>query len=105
MRFTVIDKNENVYNVTRRIGYKPLGFNDNEEYNIVRLLDSSGYPRFHIYIKISKKDGSFSFNLHLDQKKPSYSGSTAHSGEYDGELVEQESERIKSILESQNNVN
>ena len=38
------------------------------------------------------------FNLHLDQKKPSYSGSSAHSGEYDGEIIEKEVERIKGIL-------
>ena len=39
------------------------------------------------------------FNLHLDQKKPTYEGHVAHSGEYDGELVEEEAERIRRILE------
>ena len=40
------------------------------------------------------------FNLHLDQKKPTYEWHIAHSGEYDGELVEKEIERIKKILGS-----
>jgi hypothetical protein len=46
-----------------------------------------------------EEDGdNYSFNLHLDQKQPSYSGSRAHSGEYDGELVESEMERLKAYL-------
>ena len=32
----------------------------------------------------------FEVSLHLDQKKPIYIGSPAHSGEYEGELVENE---------------
>ena len=33
-------------------------------------------------------------NLHLDQKQASYEGSTAHSGDYDSDLVRQEAQRI-----------
>lgn len=68
------------------------------------------YPRFHIYIAASdggeprpeesgrEESGYWVFKLHLDQKKPSYSGSAAHSGEYEGPTVETEAERIKQIL-------
>ena len=56
----------------------------------------SGYPRFHVYIKSESSDVAY-FNLHLDQKKPIYKGAVAHSGEYEGELVERETERIKSL--------
>lgn len=54
------------------------------------------YPRYHMYIK----DGgdSWLFNLHLDQRAPVYQGQTAHGGEYDGDAVEREGERIKNIL-------
>ena len=38
------------------------------------------------------------FNLHLDQKRPIYKGAPAHAGEYDGEIVSKEAERIKEIL-------
>jgi len=34
----------------------------------------------------------------LDQKKPIYQGTPAHSGEYEGKVVEEETERIKQIL-------
>ena len=54
------------------------------------------YPRFHVYIKT---DADFIiFDLHLDQKRPIYEGVTAHSGEYDGEVVEREGERIKKLI-------
>ncbi len=61
-----------------------------------RRLSGNFYPRFHLYLE--EKEGQLIFNLHLDQKQPSYQGSHAHSGEYDGELVEQEGERIKSYV-------
>lgn len=54
------------------------------------------YPRFHVYIK--EESNSVIFDLHLDQKRPIYEGVTAHSGEYDGEVVEREGERIRKFL-------
>lgn len=53
------------------------------------------YPRFHVYIQTEEE--AIVFNLHLDQKRPIYEGVTAHSGEYDGEVVEREGARIKSF--------
>ena len=37
-------------------------------------------------------------NLHLDQKAPVYEGAAAHSGEYEGEVVSREAERLKADL-------
>lgn len=56
-----------------------------------------GYPRFHLFVKVEGEN--LIFNLHLDQKAPIYKGAPAHAGEYDGELVSKEAERIKQILE------
>ncbi len=90
---------ENIYTLIRRIGYYPLSKDEKaQEINCVRSLDRSGYPRFHLYLKT--EGNNFIFNLHLDQKKPIYKGITAHSGEYDGEIVEKEAERVKEILSS-----
>ncbi|MBI2624748.1 MAG: hypothetical protein HYW70_00165 [Candidatus Nealsonbacteria bacterium] len=72
----------------RNIGYTPL----RESY--VKRLGQGDYPRFHAYIK--QAGGKLIINLHLDQKKPIYKGVSAHSGEYVGELVEKEAERIKN---------
>jgi len=86
---------ENIYTLARKIGYH---FQDKEkerqELNFVR--PPHGYPRFHLYLKT--KGENLIFNLHLDQKKPIYKGSPAHAGEYDGELVQKEAERIKQLL-------
>lgn len=89
---------ETPLNFMRRAGYGFLGAakNSNEE-NFTRRLSAGDYPRFHIYAK--KEGNDLIVNLHLDQKKPSYSGSHAHSGEYeDSEILTKEAERIKNIL-------
>ena len=76
----------------------------NNEISYARSLDPGRfYPRFHIYIEeVKPRTDSQSefgagviFDLHLDQKRPIYEGVTAHSGEYDGEVVEREAERIR----------
>jgi hypothetical protein len=95
MTFKIQNQSENIQTLIRRMGYQPLGYTNSGELNCVRPIHGS-YPRFHIYLK-EEKDG-YIFNLHLDQKKPSYEGSHAHAGDYDSETVREESERIKSTL-------
>jgi len=80
----------------RQIGYTPAYFQNAGEFSIVKKIAGNDYPRFHLYIK--ENGGGFIFNLHLDQKKPSYEGLKGHSGEYEGEVVEEEAERIKNLL-------
>lgn len=65
------------------------------EYSFVR--PRMGFPRFHIYAQMT--GGDLQLNLHLDQKKPVYHGSTAHSGDYDGAAVEGEAARIKKMID------
>jgi len=96
MRF-IFKKNENILALIRKLKYMPKGA-EGEEFNCVRYIGNNEYPRFHLFIK-QTRDNNLFFNLHLDQKKPSYEGSSAHSGEYEGKLVEEEKERITKILE------
>ncbi len=92
----------------RKIGYHFQG-EEKEKEEFIFTRPPKGYPRFHIYLKIDDSTDSpqeiknLIFNLHLDQKKPIYKGTTAHSGEYEGELVEKETERIKQILQNAKN--
>ena len=96
MRFIIDKKRENIISIGRKIGYFLIKTSMENEFNFVRPIQGNNYPRFHLYIT---EDGEKCvLNLHLDQKKPSYEGSSAHSGEYDGETVEKEAERIKMIL-------
>jgi len=95
MTFRLSKKTENLQTFMRRAGYKPIGVSTRKELNCVRPLQGA-YPRFHIYAKEEK--GEFVINLHLDQKRPSYEGSRAHSGDYDSETVKSEMERIQSLV-------
>jgi len=82
----------------RRCGYGQMSDRRGGEKSYSKRFGALLYPRFHVYIK--EKPDSFVLNLHLDQRQPSYQGVTAHSGEYDGDVVEREGERIRSMAEN-----
>ncbi|MDD5606527.1 MAG: hypothetical protein PHN37_01530 [Candidatus Pacebacteria bacterium] len=83
-------------NLAREIGYTITPYSQTTELNFVRTVGKNPYPRFHIYIK--KQNQDYIISLHLDQKKSSYKGFSTHNAEYTGRLIEEESERIKTIL-------
>jgi len=77
--------------IIRRSGYGLV--NDrSSEVSFSRRLGRDFYPRFHAYLN------GQTINLHLDQKQASYQGYAKHSGEYEGEAVENEAVRIKEII-------
>lgn len=98
MKFAIKKINTSHKNLMRVCGYKEiLNPHKQNELSYARSLEASRfYPRFHIYITNVPNDG-IEISLHLDMKKPSYEGTTAHSGEYDGDLVEREAQRLKNI--------
>ena len=79
----------------RQAGYSYLRDRNTGKDSFVRRAGSNFYPRFHVYI--NEGEEKVVFNLHLDQKKPSYQGAHAHNAEYEGEVVEAEAERLKSL--------
>jgi len=97
MKFSVKKPRENILNLARKLGYMPKK-TTGKDFSFVRPLLGREYPRFHLYIKEGTERNTLLFNIHLDQKKPSYSGTPAHSGEYEGGVVEKEAERIKKII-------
>lgn len=82
--------------VIRRCGYGQVLDRRENKISYARRLTGGLYPRFHVYIEDAGEN--WSFNLHLDQRAAIYRGVTAHSGEYDGEVVENEAARIQSII-------
>lgn len=93
MRFNIKDSKKNISTFLKRCGYTFEGTDERTgEMKFSRFLLGNRYPKFHIYCKESN------CNLHLDQKQPSYGGSKAHSGEYDGQLVEGEVRRIQNKI-------
>jgi len=88
---------DNIYNLLKKIGYHFIGRDQKRSETVFnRPLERNRYPRFHLYLKTN--EDRITFNLHLDQKKPSYKGSPVHSAEYEGKIVEDEVERIKQSL-------
>jgi hypothetical protein len=98
MEFEISNVKQGVASVARALGYVIIDTKPNGEHNLVRKLLGTTYPRFHIYLKVMGE--RYIFNLHLDQKKPSYEGSHAHSGEYEGPIVMDEADRVKEIIAS-----
>ena len=95
MKFSIELKGQTTLNVLRRCGYAPEGQDQKTgEFRFSKPLRGARYPRFHAYCVESAQ--RLIISLHLDQKQPSYEGSSAHSGEYDGALVEAETKRILS---------
>ena len=115
MEFIIKNTQKSISDIMRQIGYMPAYFQKDGEFSMVRKIARNDYPRFHLYIKevvspVVRTTGlSYNFSLHLDQKKPSYFAyrslgegglkAHAHSGEYDGDVVEGEAERIRQILD------
>ena len=96
MKFRINLKTETLLNIMRRCGYAPERMDEKTgELRFFRSLTGRRYPRFHLYAM--QNHDEIILNLHLDQKQPSYQGSSAHSGEYSGPLIEQEVERILSL--------
>jgi hypothetical protein len=102
MELKIKDTGETILNISRKIGYKLQYYPEDNQYSIVKKMSEGDYPRFHIYIKRDEENKKLLFNLHLDQKNPSYKNSEAHnhSGEYEGEIIEKEARRIKNILQN-----
>lgn len=79
-----------------RCGYGKLSDRKTRQTSYVRRLQKLFFPRFHVYM--DEDAGAYVYNLHLDQKRPIYENVTAHSGEYDGEVVEREADRILAFV-------
>jgi len=93
MKFNLNPDPDTLSSFLRQAGYAPEGQDPRTgELRFTRSLTGRRYPRFHLYCH----EETNSCNLHLDQKQPSYQGNSAHSGEYEGTLVELEAERIVS---------
>ena len=88
---------ENPRNLLRQCGNNEIYDRKTGKDSFVRKLRGDFYPRYHVYVS-KDEPGFLQLNIHLDMKKPSYEGFTAHSGEYEGPLIDQEVERIKQVV-------
>src|SRR3989344_2278833 len=98
MKVTITEPKSHSRNLLRRAGYALHQGRDNEVSYTLRLSGGGDYPRFHVYVNREEPGEVIEFTLHLDEKRPSYEGFTAHSGQYDGPLVEQERDRLFGLM-------
>ncbi len=88
----------------RQAGYGYIRDRKTGQDSFVRRLGSNFYPRLHMHVMEehpstgSGQGDKIIFDLHLDQKQASYPGAHAHNAEYEGEVVEAEIERLKSLI-------
>lgn len=102
MHFVVKNNSgENIENLMRSLRYRYWGASQKDgKMQFVRTLETGGaYPRFHIYLQYNKQTKKIAIDLHFDQRKPVYQGTTAHRGEYEGEILKKEDERIKAFMQ------
>ncbi len=89
--------NEHGEQFLRRAGYGFIRDRQRGKESYVRRLTRDHYPRLHMYV--SENGGKIIFDLHLDQKQVSYKGAShMHNAEHDGEVVEGEIERLRSLV-------
>ena len=89
---------ETPMSLLRKAGYAPFTDPKTHEESFVRRLTGEFYPRFHAYVK--ENEETVTFDVHLDQKKPSYGSGHMHSGEYDGPTLDAEATRIRRAFRS-----
>lgn len=87
MKIKIEPLKENVLTIMRRAGYT-FQKNEGSEQAWIRVLSSSGYPRFHIYSKQEKL--SLLLHIHLDHKKHTYGEDTRHHADYEESIPLQE---------------
>jgi hypothetical protein len=88
----------NIERFLRALAWAQIYDRRRDKYSYVKRLSRDFYPRLHLYVK--KYPDNYVFDLHLDQKKASYKGHSAHSGEYEGEMLSNALETIKRALRS-----
>jgi hypothetical protein len=91
----------NIERFLRTLGWAQIYDRRGDKYSYVKRLTRDFYPRLHLYVK--EYPDNYVFDLHLDQKKASYEGHSAHSGEYEGEIVSNALETIKRALKAKTN--
>lgn len=85
----------------RRAGYGYFRDRRSGKESFSRRLGSGVFPKLHMYV--DEHDNQIIFDLHLDQKQPSYGGSRMHNAEHDGEVVENEIKRLRSLVAEKEN--
>jgi hypothetical protein len=75
-----------------RVFFTRLGYHLERNGSYAKRAGPGTFPRYHVYVEVQGEQVKVS--VHLDAKAPTYEGTSAHAGEYDGPLIEEEMQRI-----------
>lgn len=79
-----------------RVFFTRLGYHLERNGSFAKRAGSGTFPRYHVYAEV--QGDQIRVSLHLDAKAPTYEGTSAHAGEYDGPLIEAEMQRIQAAI-------
>ena len=97
MKHFVIKKGEyNSLMTMRRLGYAAYTNRQGVE-SFVRRIHGSEFPRYHLYVN-KENEHELMCSVHIDQRAPSYQGTSAHGGDYDSPQVLEEIERLQASI-------
>lgn len=88
----------NARGILEQAGYHYFVDPNTGKESFVMRLGRGFYPRYHVYVR-EFQNGHMECDVHIDQKQHSEAGYTAHMGEYDGDRVQEECDRIARWLE------
>ncbi|MDP1719129.1 MAG: hypothetical protein Q8L24_01750 [bacterium] len=98
MKIDIKNFSKNLNDAMRSAGYHFEGTDTKTgEWKYYRSVSSNLFPRFHIYC-LADKAKKLTVSLHLDQKAPVYQGNIAHSGDYEGPVIDAEIAKLKAAL-------
>lgn len=98
MKFSIENLRINPTTAMRRTGYRyQHRIEQTGELSFVREMGQGGYPRYHMYVKMTGT--KLDISIHIDHKKHTYGEETRHHGEYNNDgALGPEVERLKKIL-------
>lgn len=79
-----------------RVFFSRLGYHMERNGSFAKRAGPGTFPRYHVYAEV--QGDQIRVSLHLDAKAPTYEGTSAHAGEYDGPLIEAEMQRISEAI-------
>ncbi|MEK7519132.1 MAG: hypothetical protein AAB424_03895 [Patescibacteria group bacterium] len=75
-----------------KVFFSRLGYHLERNGSFAKRAGPGTFPRYHVYAEV--QGDQIRVSVHLDAKAPTYEGTSAHAGEYDGPLIEAEMSRI-----------
>jgi len=96
MEFIINLPTKSMSNFMQLIGYQSIHFEKKGEFSMLRSIDKSNYPKFHLYGR--RTNGTIILRLHIDKKETLHENLLDIIGFHDDDRIRVEVERIQKLL-------